>query len=112
MDDGPENRPSIEQQKLDLERQKQADDLQLARERLAIETRQARGFSTAQVTIITLVVSGLFSLLAGAVTGLLSNEGQLDVKRTEVEGQLAVQEMVAKADRDRLASQQSFDIVV
>jgi N-acetylmuramoyl-L-alanine amidase len=110
---------SIEQQKLDLERQKQADDLLLARERLAIETRQARGFSGAQVTIITLVVSGLFSLLTGLVGGLFnvqttatSNQGQLDVKRTEVEGQLAVQTMIAEAERDRMAAQQSFDIVV
>jgi N-acetylmuramoyl-L-alanine amidase len=110
---------SIEQQKLDLERQKQADDVLLARERLAIETRQARGFSGAQVTIITLVVSGLFSLLTGLVGGVFnvqtterSNQGQLDVKRTEVEGQLAVQTMIAEAERDRLAAQQSFDIVV
>jgi len=114
-----ESLPSIEQQKLDLERQKQADDLLLARDRLAIDARQARGFSGAQVTIITLVVSGLFSLLTGLIGGLFNvettekaNQGQLDVKRTEVEGQLAVQRMIAEADRDRLAAQQSFDIVV
>ena len=119
MGAGTDSRPSIEQQKLDLEQQKQADDLMLARERLAMDARQVSGFSGAQVTLITLVVSGLFSLLTGLVGGVFnvqttekSNEGQLGIKRTEVEGQLAVQKMIAEADRDRLAAQQSFDIVV
>ncbi len=120
----------LERDRLELERRKHVDDVNLAQARLELERRQAGRYSGGAVTIIgavIAVVSAVLTTTIGGYFGLRSSadnnvtqmrikekevDGQLKIKTQEVEGQIAVQNLIATAERDRLEIEQKFEIIV
>lgn len=122
--------PNLTERRLALEERKTALDEELARERLEIDRRQAGRFSGGTVTLIgagiavisavaTTTIGGVFSFQSGLENNAAQLElqtqqvtGDLEIKRTEVEGLIRVQELQAKAEQARLEIEQKFEIIV
>lgn len=109
----------LDRERLEFEREKHRDEVSVLRDRLALDSRQAGRYSTGAVTLIgaaiavasavlTTTIGGYFGLQSGAE----NNRTQLDIKLREVEGQIAVQTLIAEAERDRLEIEQKFEIIV
>ncbi|MEM1363249.1 MAG: N-acetylmuramoyl-L-alanine amidase [Pseudomonadota bacterium] len=122
--------PDLTERRLALEERKSALDEELARERLALDQRQAGRFSGGMVTLIgagiavvsavaTTTIGGVVTLRSGVENNAAQLElktqeviGDLEIKRTEVEGLIRVQELQAEAERSRLEIEQKFEIIV
>lgn len=118
------------ERRISLEERKSALEGELARARLAFEQRQAGRFSGSAVTLIGTAIAVVSSVATTTIGGWFDMKGgqsnneaqfalkekevlsQLEIKRTEVEGQIRVQDLVAKAERARLEIEQRFEIVV
>lgn len=120
----------FDERRIALDEAREAHEFELAQARLELERHKTGRFSAGAVSIIgsivavvsavgTALISGLFTLQTtesnnDASFGLKQEEvrGNLEIKRIEVDGQMKVQRLIAQAEKDRLATEQKFKIIV